>query len=133
MFGKEFQRKFALTERGVHNTKMGTLWTVIVNLVVMGGMGILYLMMNGFIGTLTEGKPLPGVLTILLLVLGFLILSFFTHLQQYKSTYGLVYREVKNVRISLAEQLRKLPLGYFGKRGLGNSLSDISVNGILRT
>ena len=50
MFGKEFQRKFALTEQGVHNTKMGTLWTVIVNLVVMGGMGILYLMMNGFIG-----------------------------------------------------------------------------------
>ena len=104
MFGKQFQRKFALTEQGVHNTKMGTLWTVIVNLVVMGGMGILYLMMNGFIGTLTEGKPLPGVLTILLLVLGFLILSFFTHLQQYKATYGLVYREVKNVRISFQQK-----------------------------
>ena len=125
MFGKEFQRKFALTEQGVHNTKTGTLWTVIVNLVVMGGMGILYLMMNGFIGTLTEGKPLPGVLTILLLVLGFLILSFFTHLQQYKSTYGLVYREVKNVRISLAEQLRKLPLGYFGKRDLADLTETI--------
>lgn len=125
MFGKEFQRKFALTEQGVHNTKMGTLWTVIVNLVVMGGMGILYLMMNGFIGTLTEGKPLPGVLTILLLVLGFLILSFFTHLQQYKATYGLVYHEVKNVRISLAEQLRKLPLGYFGKRDLADLTETI--------
>ena len=125
MFGKEFQRKFALTELGVHNTKMGTLWTVIVNLVVMGGMGILYLMMNGFIDTLTEGKPLPGVLTILLLVLGFLILSFFTHLQQYKSTYGLVYREVKNVRISLAERLRKLPLGYFGKRDLADLTETI--------
>ena len=125
MFGKKFQRKFALTEQGVHNTKMGTLWTVIVNLVVMGGMGILYLMMNGFIGTLTEGKPLPGVLTILLLVLGFLILSFFTHLQQYKATYGLVYREVKNVRISLAERLRKLPLGYFGKRDLADLTETI--------
>ena len=125
MFGKEFQRKFALTEQGVHNTKMGTFWTVIVNLVVMGGMGILYLMMNGFIGTLTEGKPLPGVLTILLLVLGFLILSFFTHLQQYKATYGLVYREVKNVRISLAERLRKLPLGYFGKRDLADLTETI--------
>ena len=125
MFGKKFQRKFALTEQGVHNTKMGTLWTVIVNLVVMGGMGILYLMMNGFIGTLTEGTPLPGALTILLLVLGFLILSFFTHLQQYKATYGLVYREVKNVRISLAERLRKLPLGYFGKRDLADLTETI--------
>ena len=125
MFGKEFQRKFALTEQGVHNTKMGTIWTVIVNLVVMGGMGILYLMMNGFVGTLTEGKPLPGTATILLLVLGFLVLSFITHLQQYKATYGLVYREVKNVRISLAERLRKLPLGYFGKRDLADLTETI--------
>lgn len=125
MFGKKFQRKFALTEQGVHNTKVGTLWTVIVNLVVMGGMGILYLMMNGFVGTLTEGKPLPGALTILLLVTGFLILSFFTHLQQYKATYGLVYREVKNVRISLAERLRKLPLGFFGKRDLADLTETI--------
>lgn len=125
MFGKEFQRKYALTEQGIHNTKMGTLWTVIVNLVVMGGMGILYLMMNGFVGTLTEGKPLPGATTILLLVLGFLLLSFFTHLQQYKATYGLVYREVKNVRISLAERLRKLPLGYFGKRDLADLTETI--------
>ena len=125
MFGKKFQRKYALTEQGVHNTKMGTLWTVIVNLVVMGGMGILYLMMNGFVGTLTEGKPLPGALTILLLVIGFLILSFFTHLQQYKATYGLVYREVKNVRISLAERLRKLPLGFFGKRDLADLTETI--------
>ena len=125
MFGKEFQRKYALTEQGVHNTKMGTIWTVIVNLVVMGGMGILYLMMNGFVGTLTEGKPLPGTATILLLVLGFLVLSFITHLQQYKATYGLVYREVKNVRISLAERLRKLPLGYFGKRDLADLTETI--------
>ena len=125
MFGKNFQRKFALTEQGVHNTKMGTIWTVVVNLVVMGGMGILYLMMSGFVATLTEGKPLSGAVMILLLVLGFLILSFFTHLQQYKATYGLVYREVKNVRISLAERLRKLPLGYFGKRDLADLTETI--------
>lgn len=125
MFGKEFQRKFALTEQGTHNIKMGTFWTVIVNLIVMGGMGILYFMMSGYAGTLTEGKSLPGALTILLLVLGFLLLSFFTHLQQYKATYGLVYREAKNVRLSLAERLRKLPLGYFGKRDLADLTETI--------
>lgn len=43
MFGKEFQRKYALTDQGIKNTKQGTFWTVIVNLIVMGGMGILYL------------------------------------------------------------------------------------------
>ena len=35
-------------------------------------------------------------------------------------TYGLVYNEVKNTRLSLAERLRKLPLGYFGKRDLAD-------------
>ncbi|MBQ1435136.1 MAG: ABC transporter ATP-binding protein [Clostridia bacterium] len=120
MFGKDFQRKYALTDRGVKNAKKGTLWTVIVNLVVMAGMGILYFMMEGFMGTLTEGDPLPNALTFILLAIAFVILSLITHLQQYRTTYGLVYKEVKDVRISIAERLRKLPLGYFGKRDLAD-------------
>ncbi len=125
MFGKAFQRRFALTEEGAENIRKGTFWTVIVNLVVMGGMGILYMMMEGFIAALTGGKPLPGPWVILLLVAGFLILSYVTHLEQYKATYGLVYREVRKVRISLAERLRKLPLGYFGKRDLADLTETI--------
>ena len=125
MFGKDFQRRYALSDQGIKNAKTGTFWTVIVNLVVMGGMGILYFMMRGFMATLTDGAPLSGTLTILLLVLVFLLLSFITHLQQYKATYGLVYGEVKNMRISIAERLRKLPLGYFGKRDLADLTETI--------
>ena len=120
MFSKNFQRKYALTDQGVKNTKKGAFWTVIVNLVVMGGMGILYLFMNTLIGTLTDGAPLPGPALFLGLVIAFVILSFVTHLQQYHATYGLVYNEVKSTRLSLAERLRKLPLGYFGKRDLAD-------------
>ena len=120
MFSKKFQRKYALTDQGVRNTKKGAFWTVIVNLVVMGGMGILYLFMNTLIGTLTDGAPLPGPALFLGLVIAFVILSFVTHLQQYHATYGLVYNEVKSTRLSLAERLRKLPLGYFGKRDLAD-------------
>ena len=125
MFGKDFQRKYALSEQGVKNAKQGTLWTVIVNLVVMGGMGILFLMMSRYMDTLTTGAALPKALPILLLVLAFVVLSFLTHLQQYKATYGLVYGEVKATRISLAERLRKLPLGYFGKRDLADLTETI--------
>ena len=125
MFGKAFQRKYALSEQGVKNAKAGTFWTLIVNLVVMGGMGILYYMMRGLLATLTDSAPLPRALPILLMVLAFLLLSFLTHLQQYKATYGLVYGEVKNMRISLAERLRKLPLGYFGKRDLADLTETI--------
>ena len=120
MFGKNFQRKYALTDQGVRNTKKGAFWTVIVNLVVMGGVSVLYLMMSGFMDTLTDGSPLPGAWLPIALTALFAILSFVTHLQQYRATYGLVYGEVKATRLRLAERLRKLPLGYFGKRDLAD-------------
>ena len=120
MFGKNFQRKYALTDQGVQNTKKGAFWTVIVNLVVMGGVSVLYLMMSGFMDTLTDGSPLPGVWLPIALTVLFAVLSFVTHLQQYRATYGLVYGEVKATRLRLAERLRKLPLGYFGKRDLAD-------------
>ena len=120
MFSKKFQRKYALTDQGVQNVRKGTFWTVIVNLIVMGGVSILYQIMSGFMGTLTGGNPLPSVTLAIGLVLLFVILSFVTHLQQYRATYGLVYNEVKATRLSLAERLRKLPLGYFGKRDLAD-------------
>ena len=120
MFGKNFQRKYALTDQGVRNTKKGAFWTVVVNLVVMGGVSVLYLMMSGFMDTLTDGSPLPAAWLPIALTVLFAILSFVTHLQQYRATYGLVYGEVKATRLRLAERLRKLPLGYFGKRDLAD-------------
>lgn len=125
MFSKNFQRKYALTDQGVKNVKKGTFWTVIVNLVVMGGMSILYLLMYSLMGTFTDDQPLPNATLLLGLVVVFLILSFVTHLQQYYATYGLVYNEVKSTRLSLAERLRKLPLGYFGKRDLADLTETI--------
>ena len=125
MFGKKFQRRYALSDQGIKNTKQATFWTVIVNLVVMGGMGILYLMMKHFSDTLIDGAPLAGALPVIALVIVFVILSLLTHMQQYRATYGLVYGEVKNVRISLAERLRRLPLGYFGKRDLADLTETI--------
>ena len=119
MFGANFQRKYALTDQGVQNTKKGTFWTVIVNLVVMGGVGILYLVMSGLMETLAGGV-LPVALPVLAGLVIFAFLSFLTHLQQYKATYGLVYGEVKATRLRLAERLRKLPLGFFGKRDLAD-------------
>ena len=120
MFSKEFQRKYALTDQGLKNTKRGAVWTVITNLVVMGGMGILYLLMGSFMDTLTDGAPLPGAVLPIVLTIAFILLSFLTHLQQYHATYGLVYDEVQATRLHLAERLRKLPLGYFGKRDLAD-------------
>ncbi|MBR6109733.1 MAG: ABC transporter ATP-binding protein [Clostridia bacterium] len=120
MMGKKLQRKYALTDKGLKNTRIGAAWTVVVNLTMMAGMGILYFLMQGYMNTLTTGAALPNAWIFIGLVAAFAVLSFFTHLEQYKTTYGLVYREIKDTRISLAERLRRLPLGFFGKRDLAD-------------
>ncbi|MBR4599009.1 MAG: ABC transporter ATP-binding protein, partial [Treponema sp.] len=125
MFGEKFKRKYALSDKGLSNTKKGMFWTVIVNLVVMGGMGILYFLMEGFLKTHTKGEALPKTAFFIALILGFAVLSLFTHIQQYRSTYGLVYGEIKEMRIGIAERLRKLPLSFFGKRDLADLTETI--------
>lgn len=120
MFGKKFQHTYALTDQGVKNVKRGTFWTVITNLVVMTGIGVLYLMMSDFMHVLIDGGQPGNVMFPLVMVVLFLILSYITHYEQYQTTYGLVYNEVSATRIHLAERLRKLPLGYFGKRDLAD-------------
>ena len=120
MFWKNVQRRYALTDNGIRNIKKGTAWTVIVNLIVISGMSILYTLMSGLMDTLTKGAPLPNALVFTGITAVFLLISYLAHLQQYKATYGLVYGEVKNARLGLAERLRRLPLGYFGKRDLAD-------------
>ena len=85
--GKRLSTEICLTDQGVQNTKRA-LWTVIVNLVVMGGVSILYLVMSGLMETLAGGV-LPAALPVLAGLVIFALLSFLTHLQQYKATYGL--------------------------------------------
>lgn len=121
MKGKSLRTRYALTEQGYKNMWKGAFWTVLVNLTTMLGLGILVYLLRGYLSLLTgEGTALPSPGLILVLTLGFLLLSFVLHLEQYRSTYGLVYDEVKAVRISLAERLRRLPLGYFGKRDIAD-------------
>lgn len=125
MFGEKLKKKYALTDKGLKNTKTGAAWTVVVNLIMMAGMGILYFLMQGYMHTLTDGAALPNAWIFIALVAAFVVLSFITHLQQYHNTYGLVYREIKDTRITLAERLRRLPLGYFGKRDLADLTETI--------
>ena len=79
MFGEKFQRTYALTDQGVKNTKRGALFTVITNLVVMAGTGILYLVMGSFMETLISESAATNILVPILLIIAFLVLSFITH------------------------------------------------------
>lgn len=125
MFGENLKKKYSLTDKGVLNTKKGAAWTVIVNLIMMAGMGILYFMMREYMGTLTDGAALPNAWLFVGLLLAFVALSFMTHLEQYRTTYGLVYNEVRDTRLTLAERLRRLPLGWFGKRDIADLTTTV--------
>lgn len=125
MFGATFKQKYALSDQGVTNAKKGTFWTLIVNLVVMGGIGILYLQMTHFMNHLLYGAALPRLSLFLILIAVFLVVSLITHLQQYQATYGLVYKEVKQMRIGLAEQLRRMPMRFFSHRDLADLTETI--------
>lgn len=131
MFGKQFQRTYALTDQGVKNVKRGAFWTVITNLVVMAGIGVLYFVMHDFMQVILEDAPLNGIVLPIVMVVFFLVLSYLTHYEQYQATYGLVYNEVSATRIHLAERLRKLPLGYFGRRDLAD-LTEILMGDVNR-
>ena len=125
MFGERFKRTYALSDQGVANAKRGTFWTVVVNLAMMMAIGFLYFLTMGFMATLTDGADLPPALPYLVGIAAFLIASFVLHLMQYQNTYSVVYGEVSNVRVSLAERLRKLPLGFFGRRDLADLTETI--------
>ncbi len=119
------KRKYALSDKGMKNMRKGAFWTVIVNFVVMAGVGILYVFMQNLMQTQIENTPLPRLSHFLVMIAAFVALSLITHIQQYKATYGLVYGEVKDMRISLAERLRKLPLAFFAHKDLADLTETI--------
>ena len=120
-----FKRKYALSDKGIANMRKGAFWTVIVNFVVMAGVGILYVLMQNLMQTQTENVSLPRLSHFVIMIAAFAAVSLVTHIQQYKATYGLVYGEVKDMRISLAERLRKLPLAFFAHKDLADLTETI--------
>ncbi len=126
------KEKYALTDKGVRNVKLGAAWTTVTNLVVFGGVNLIYLAMNSLIARLlgTEQTGLAGALGIDLLDLPapaliaiaavYLVVLFICERFQYYYQYGVIYKESGRQRIGLAERLRKLPLSFFGRRDLAD-------------
>ncbi len=114
------QEKYALTDEGLRNVKLGAVWTAASNLVVFGGVGALYLVMSELVAHLTEGAPLPNLLPYAAGLAAFAVALFVAEYWAYYYQYGVIYKESGRQRITLAERLRKLPLGFFGRRDLAD-------------
>ncbi len=114
---KGLQRRFALSRQGAIDLVKGCLACMLQDISFMIPVGLLYVfvmdLMNG--GVDREGAVLYllGVLLCLALIFGVTYI-------QYNATYLATYVESGVRRISLAEQLRKIPLSFFGKKDLAD-------------
>ena len=126
---KYLQKKFALSGQGGKDLTKAIFCCALTNISLMFPMGILFLFMERLTGPLV-GLEAPdmgiggyvGISVVLLAVIGF-----FEHLQ-YNATFLSSYQESANMRIRLAERLRKLLLSFFGKRDLADLTTTIMAD-----
>lgn len=119
---KALQRRFALSRQGAVDLIKGCIACVVQDISFMIPVGLLYKfvmdMMNGGI----NGSRIPFYAVGVLLCLCFIFAATYF---QYNATYLATYVESGVRRISLAEQLRKIPLSFFGKKDLADLTNSI--------
>lgn len=116
------QRRFALSRQGAVDLVKGCIACVVQDLSFMFPVGLLYsLVVELMGGGVTGGRAAfygAGALACLCFI--FLAAWF-----QYNGTYLATYVESGGRRISLAEQLRRIPLSFFGKKDLADLTNSI--------
>ncbi len=130
---KNFIRKtFALTELGASELLKASAITVVINIAIMAVSGISFYYIQDTLLPILEGAA--PVYTALLYI-GYAIFIFLLlcvlYYFQYNFCFISAYDESANMRISLAETLRKLPLSFFGKKDLSDLtttlLTDVAM------
>ena len=119
---RKLERRFALSRQGAVDLIKGCLACVAQDISFMLPVGLLYYFvidtMNGGVDVNRAVFYAVGALVCLALI--FIVTRF-----QYNATYLATYVESGVRRISLAEQLRKIPLSFFGKKDLADLTNSI--------
>lgn len=123
------QKKFALSPQGGRDLTKAIFACALSNMGLIFPMGLLLLLIEqlvypilGFSAKETGMFFYVGVSVVLLA-----LICLFTYIQ-YNATFLSSYRESANMRIRLAERLRKLPLSFFGKRDLADLTTTIMAD-----
>ncbi len=123
---KYLQKTFALTELGASELLKASIITVFINITIMLVSGISYYFIQDTLMPIIEGfAPVYTVLVYVAYAVFILIMLMGLYYFQYNFCYISAYEESANMRISLAETLRKLPLSFFGKKDLSDLTSTI--------
>ena len=120
------QRFFALSDAGTRNVRLSITLGVIINLFLMVPLGLaLYVLQYFLARIMQQGFQAPNVLAVSAAGLAMIAVLFILEKLKYGKMYNGAYEEASNVRISLAESLRKLPLSYFGRQDLSYLTSTL--------
>lgn len=120
-----FKQKYAMSDRGAKNLKKSIFSHTILNLTKMFPPTIGFMFLFQYIGRL-ESIAAPAELSFvnyIAIIVVMLLVMYFVARWDYVRLYENVYNESANLRINIANRLKKLPLSYFGKR----DLSDLSA------
>ena len=123
-FKEKLQHKYALSEQGAKDMLKGFVTVTISNIVLMLPVGMLYMLVKNYMDHTLEGK---GIMFAVGCILCLLLIGITTYIQ-YNATFLSTYVESGVRRISLAEQLRKIPLSFFGKKDLSDLTSTIMAD-----
>ena len=120
------KRFFALSDAGTRNLRSSITLGVIINLFLMVPLGLsLYVLQYFLARIMQQGFQVPNVWAVSAAALAIIVVLFILEKLKYGRMYNGAYEEAANVRISLAESLRKLPLSYFGRQDLSYLTSTL--------
>ena len=120
------QRFFALSDAGTRNLRSAVTFGTVINLFLMVPLGLALYVLRYFLARIMQqGFHAPNVWTVSGAGLAMIAVLFILEKLKYGRMYNGAYEEAANVRISLAESLRKLPLSYFGRQDLSYLTSTL--------
>lgn len=122
-----FKRLLMLSETGSKNLNQAIIACIISNLTLMLPFVILIQVIVILITPLTSNLALNQGYLWAMAGLGLLAAWIFLicYKREYKKTYESAYSEAANIRIDVAERIRKLPLSFFNRKDLSELTANI--------
>ena len=111
------KNRFALTDEGAKGTSIAIFYSTLKNLSFMLPIFLLMYTIQGLLGL--------GDFSLKATIISYIIIAFIMALvldKDYKTTYNETYKESANLRVSLAEKLKDLPLSFYAS----HDLTDLS-------
>lgn len=119
---KKLQRRFALSRKGAVDTVKGSIFCALQNISFMLPVIMLYYLVDELISNSLGRSRIPFYVIGCVICAAVIVIC---TILQYNGTFFTTYEESGVRRVNLAEQLRKIPLSFFGKKDLADLTSSI--------